>query len=392
MSEQKAATCYVLPAEETKVTEARPVIRSDEMDASFIEAIKALGGESVRKCYQCGSCTANCPLTAQVKAFPRRTIRLVQLGLAERALRSPEMWLCSACSTCKATCPRKVDPGEIMAALRRHAYSKYSWLPAPTRHLTTSPKLAGALMGFLGAVLLAVTYSASQIGKATTVDFAAFLPFAFVDAAGIALGLIVAFGIGMNSLNMWRIVGRNSVNPPQWTTGQRLRHLANVIVREVTFQRSLRRCNTGRLQWIAHLSLITGFAGAGLTTALVFVLNAGHPFPLDHPVKILGNVSAVLLLFGGTILISRRIFQQSVVGRTHFQDGFFLSLLYVVAISGTLSEVGRLFNAHILAYSSYSIHLVLAALLLGLAPYTKFAHAIYRPLAMYIAKLRGWPD
>lgn len=247
------------------------------MDASFVEEIKALGGESVRKCYQCGSCTANCPLTAQVKAFPRRTIRLVQLGLSERALRSPDIWLCSACSTCKAACPREADPGEIMAALRRLAYSKYSWLPGPTRQLTTSPKLAVAVTGFLGVVLLAVIYSASQIGHAaTTVNFAAFLPFTFVDAAGIALGLMVAFGIGMNSLNMWRMVGRGSDDPPQWTIGQRLRNLMNIIVREVAFQRTLRKCNTGRLQWIAHLSLIVGFAGAAITTTLVYVLNDGR--------------------------------------------------------------------------------------------------------------------
>ena len=364
------------------------------MDAGFIEEVEALGGGSIRKCYQCGSCTANCPLTAKIKAFPRRTIRLVQLGLSERALRSPDIWLCSACSTCKAACPREADPGEIMAALRRLAYSKYSWLPGPTRNLTTSPKLVLILTGLLGAVLMGLVLSASQVSPAaTTVNFARFLPFAFVDFAGIVLGLAVAFGIGMNSLNMWRMVGPGSDNVPKWTLGQRLKDLANVIVREVTFQRTLRKCNTGRLQWIAHMWLIVGFAGAAITTTLVYILNdGGAPFQLDNPVKIIGNVSATLLLFGGAILIGRRIFQKSVVDKTHFQDWLFLSLLLTVAITGTLSEVARLLNISLIAYSSYSVHLVSVALLLGLAPYTKFAHAIYRPMAMYIAKLRGWPD
>jgi len=141
------------------------------------------------------------------------------------------------------------------------------------------------------------------------------------------------------------------------------------------------------------LFLIVGFVGAGITTTLVFVLNAGgKPFPLDHPVKILGNASAALLLIGGGILLARRIFQKGTVGRTHLQDGLFLSLLFVVAVTGTLSELGRLVSAGILAYPSYAIHLLSTALLLGLAPYTKFAHAVYRPLAMYVARLRGWPD
>jgi hypothetical protein len=364
------------------------------MDSSFIQEIKALGGDSIRKCYQCGSCTANCPLTAQIKAFPRRTIRAVQLGLGERALGSPDIWLCSACLTCKAACPREADPGEIMASLRRLAYSRYSWLPGPTRNVTTSPKLVVLLTGFLGAVLLALVYSTSQVGRlATTVNFATFLPFAFVDFAGIALGLTVAFGIGMNSLTMWRMISHRSDDSPQLTIRQHLRHLANVVVREVTFQRTLRSCNTGRPHWIAHSLLMAGFAGAAITTTLVYVLNdGGSPFSLDHPVKIIGNVSAALLLFGGIILIIRRVFQKSVVGKTYFQDWLFLSLLLIVATTGTMSEVARLLNTSIIAYSSYSVHLVSTALLLGLAPYTKFAHAIYRPLAMYIAKLRGWPD
>jgi hypothetical protein len=281
-----------------------------------------------------------------------------------------------------------------MAALRRLAYSKYSWLPGPTRNLTTSPKLVLILTGFLGAVLLGLVYSASQVGRAaTTVNFATFLPFAFVDFAGIVLGLAVAFGICMNGLNMWRIVGHGSDDPQKLTTIQRLKNLANIIVREVTFQRTLRKCNTGRLQWIAHMWLIVGFAGAAITTTLVYILNdGGAPFPLDNPVKIIGNVSAALLLFSSATLIVRRIFQKSAVGKTYFQDWLFLSLLLIVATTGTLSEVARLLNLSIIAYSSYSVHLVSTALLLGLAPYTKFAHAIYRPMAMYIAKLRGWPD
>jgi ferredoxin len=364
------------------------------MDTGFLEEIRALGGESITKCYQCGSCTANCPLTAQIKAFPRRTIRLVQLGLRERAMRSPDSWLCSACTTCKAACPRQADPGEIMAALRRYAYSKYSWLQGPTRKLNTSPKFAAGLAVSIFAALLVLVALTTQIGSAAaTVDFADFLPFRFVDVVGLALGLTVAFGIGMNVRTMWKMIGQGSDDPAQLTIGQRLKGLVNVAIREVALQRSLRKCNTGRLQWIAHLSVIVGFAGAALTTMAVYILNdGGKPFPLDNPIKILGNASAALLLFGGAVLIGRRVFQKNTVGTTYYQDGLFLSLLFLVAITGTLSEVGRLANTSILAYSSYSIHLVSAALLLGLAPYTKFAHAVYRPLAMYIAKLRGWPD
>jgi nitrate reductase gamma subunit len=98
------------------------------------------------------------------------------------------------------------------------------------------------------------------------------------------------------------------------------------------------------------------------------------------------------MLVGGAALIGRRILRRDLVGTTHFQDGLFLSLLFLVALTGTLTETTRLFDTAAVSYPMYSIHLVSAALLLALAPYTKFAHAIYRPLAMYAARLRGWPN
>jgi ferredoxin len=374
--------------------EVLTVVRNDEADGNFLAEISALGGESIRKCYQCGSCTANCPLTAKTKAFPRRTLRFIQLGLVERALRSPDMWLCSACSTCKAACPRQADPGEIMAALRRYAYSKCSWLPPSTQDLITSPKLVVALTAALSLILSALVYLTSQMsGTRTTVNFAAFLPFSVVDTAGLILGLAVLVGVVLNGLKMWRMVGSGWGNPPQLTVGRRLKSLVSIVVREMVLQKTLRKCNTGRLQWMAHLSLVTGFLGAAIATMLAFVLNpGGNPFPLDHPVKILGNLSATLLLFGAATMLARRFFQRSTVGKTLFQDGLFLSLLLIAAVTGTLSELARLLNAGIVAYPAYAAHLVSVALLLALAPYAKFAHAIYRPLAMYVAKLRGWPD
>jgi hypothetical protein len=282
-----------------------------------------------------------------------------------------------------------------MAAVRRYAYSRFSWIPSLSKLLTSSPKIVIPAMGIVGAILIALMFSVANVSNtASVISFASFVPFSFVDIAGMTLGVVTALGIGMNGLKFWKSVSHplGDDPPPKITIVQRLRNLLDVLVQEVGLQRTIRKCNTGRLQWVAHLFLIAGFAGAGVTTALVYVLNAGMPFPLDNPVKILGNLSAALLLFGSTALILKRVFQKSTVGETLFQDGLFISMLFVVALTGTLTEIFRLVNTSLLAYSIYSIHLVAVVLLLGLAPYTKFAHAIYRPLAMYAAKLTGWPD
>lgn len=54
--------------------------------------------------------------------------------------------------------------------------------------------------------------STAQIGNAATVDFAAFLPFRFVDVVGLPLGLTVALGIGMNVRTMWKTIGHGTLH------------------------------------------------------------------------------------------------------------------------------------------------------------------------------------
>ncbi len=81
-------------------------------------------GESVLKCYQCGKCTAGCPLAAEADHSPNQILRLLQLGLPEleeQALRSLSIWLCLTCETCAARCPQEVDLPRIMEYLRQES-------------------------------------------------------------------------------------------------------------------------------------------------------------------------------------------------------------------------------------------------------------------------------
>lgn len=69
-------------------------------------------------CYQCGKCTAGCPVSGQMDLAPSQIMRMVQLGRAETALRSEAIWKCVACQTCSARCPKNVDCAGVMDALR----------------------------------------------------------------------------------------------------------------------------------------------------------------------------------------------------------------------------------------------------------------------------------
>ena len=73
----------------------------------------------VADCYQCGKCTAGCPMAEQMDLMPNAIMRLVQLGQEARAMACGAVWLCVACQTCTARCPQSVDPAGVMDALRQ---------------------------------------------------------------------------------------------------------------------------------------------------------------------------------------------------------------------------------------------------------------------------------
>ncbi len=98
-------------------------IHSKDMDSEFREALsREPGGERIRACYACGTCTASCPVRRINEAYnPRRIIRMTLLGMKEEVLKSPFIWLCSTCYTCQERCPQGVKITELMTALKNMA-------------------------------------------------------------------------------------------------------------------------------------------------------------------------------------------------------------------------------------------------------------------------------
>ena len=93
-------------------------------DRTFSEEIEKLSGQKVMSCYQCGECTAGCPVAYIADLMPNQVMRLVQLGQDEEALKSSMIWLCVGCETCATRCPRKVELSKVMDALRETAVSR----------------------------------------------------------------------------------------------------------------------------------------------------------------------------------------------------------------------------------------------------------------------------
>ncbi|MCG3138854.1 MAG: hypothetical protein HJJLKODD_02723 [Phycisphaerae bacterium] len=84
-------------------------------------------GVSAFECYQCGKCTAGCPLAAEMDWSPHQILRLLQYAapeLEEQALRSLSIWLCLTCEQCVTRCPQEIDLPRLMEYLRQQSLER----------------------------------------------------------------------------------------------------------------------------------------------------------------------------------------------------------------------------------------------------------------------------
>ena len=98
-------------------------------DLQFIKNVTSSGGDTLKKCYQCATCSTICPISPDDKPFPRKEMLWAQWGLKNKLVKDPDVWLCHQCSDCTAYCPRGAKPGEVMGALRKASMIHYSPIP-----------------------------------------------------------------------------------------------------------------------------------------------------------------------------------------------------------------------------------------------------------------------
>ncbi len=87
------------------------------------------GGEHIKRCFSCGTCTAGCPVREVTDRYnPRKIIRMALLGMKKEVLSSQFIWLCSSCYTCFERCPQDVKIPELMNAIKNIAV-KEGYIP-----------------------------------------------------------------------------------------------------------------------------------------------------------------------------------------------------------------------------------------------------------------------
>ena len=99
-------------------------LSAEQLQSDFVKKVEELSGQTLLSCYQCGKCSAGCPMSFAMDMLPNQIIRLMQLGLEEDIAKANTIWLCASCTTCAVRCPRGVDLSRVMEALRALALRK----------------------------------------------------------------------------------------------------------------------------------------------------------------------------------------------------------------------------------------------------------------------------
>lgn len=388
-------------SEPTRMPEATYI----EADPDFVRDIMRAGGGTLKKCFQCATCSVVCPLSPEENPFPRKEMIWSQWGMKDRLLNDRDAWLCYQCNDCSSYCPRGAKPGEIMGAMRNLQIAKYSF-PSFIAKAFSTPRYIWAVFA-VPILLIALYFSIFGFHiPEGEVHFSGLIHHTHVEYAGFAVGAFVAITILIGLYRFWMALedqelklegskGSEQAERTQVDLGTQTRNafipslISSVI--EILLHNRFGDCETSKNRFYAHLGIFYGFIIVGISTMIAFIyLLMGRELglPLTDPVKLIGNFGFILLFVGATWAIVERVSNKENVGIGGYFDWFFLGTLWIVTFTGILLE-GMRFAEMVSAYWMYLVHLVFVFALLTYAPYSKFAHLAYRTIALTHAKFTG---
>ncbi len=346
-----------------------------ELKPLLLDDIKALGAFDVNACYSCGVCTAICPLSEEGGEFPRRLIRYATLGLEDKLLGSPLLWACYYCGECTRSCPRKADPGGFMHAARKYAIIKYSVGGiASAFYNKTKAIIAYAVLNL--AFLLGMYLTHGHI-VTTRVDIYSLFSRNLIHLVGAGLGVYVLVAALANIYVFYKKIKAEYLRDVKVKASEWLRSFFKILFREFLWQSRYLSCEN-KFRFVAHMMIFWGFLLTFAATASDFL--AGHRVMVG---AILGVTGGVLLTAGSIYFVAKRIrIDEEYATESDMVDWIFILLVLLAGLTGftldPLIDAGRA----IPAYAAFIIHLVIVYNLIVTAPFTKFAHAGYRPLAL----------
>lgn len=96
-----------------------------ELRAAFLAEVERIpGGDRLRRCIQCGTCSGSCPVSYAMDVQPRQLVAFFRAGDLESILRSRTIWICASCYACTVRCPAGIKVTELIYGLKRLALDR----------------------------------------------------------------------------------------------------------------------------------------------------------------------------------------------------------------------------------------------------------------------------
>ena len=366
-------------------------------DLEFVREIQESGGDSLKKCFQCATCSVVCELSPDENPYPRKEMIWAQWGMADRLAKDSHVWLCHQCSDCTAQCPRGAKPAEVLGAIRAALIRRFA-----------TPRFVGDIVGdvhyfplvlaFVAAMLLLIRNLVGGTGiPLGEIEYAKFFPHGSIYIAFGGGFALMALSIFISGRRFWKAICEGTAQPKgdvSFVAG------SIAAIKEILVHSRFGKCGESKQRRTSHLFLFYSFATLFVVTSIVAPMAwmGLYPFGLWHPLKVLGNLGGIALLVGIGLLIMDRAAREE--GEKHaFFDWFFLITILVLGVTGMAAMAMRIITnpEHITvgyataAYGVYFVHLIAVFVTIQMLPFTKFGHMVYRFLAMVHAKMAGIP-
>ena len=362
-----------------------------KIDPHFADELKKYGAKDFDACFNCGNCTAICTLTEKSTNFPRMMLRLGMLGLKKDILASREPWLCYACGDCSETCPRQAGPGQYMAAIRRYAISAYE--PTGLTKLMFKSNPIFVFVTLLIAVFLGFFLFTLKPEFEVSRWIFAYLPYAVIHNMGLVIFGFTGLSMIWGALSMILNLNRNKDKKEKSDVS--FFKALSLVISELTTLKRYQNCDTEEdsfwkekpwyvKPWLVHWAIMWGFIGLLVATSLDFILK-DPVTTIWWPSRILGSIAGLFMVYGTSLAINYRWKKVTkAYSETSAADWTFLWFLWIAGITGFWLEASVAFGAdNIATQFIFLVHTVISMELVLLFAFSKFAHALYRTLALF---------
>ncbi len=373
-----------------------------EPDVGFIKEVMRLGGQDLKKCYQCATCSVACPISPDTKPFPRKEMIATSWGLKDRLVGNADIWLCHNCGDCTTLCPRGAKPGDVLAAVRAYAVTEYA-VPKVLGKMVNDPTKLPILLAIPAVIFLVMGFLSNLVGlgwlsfaptgeELWQADYISnylvdiiMIPTFFFAVAVFALGLKRFLGdIHANALAEGK-TNQQKIDPVGFV--QAFIRVLPTIGKHSRFS----ECGENKERATAHMMVLYGFIGLFIVTNCFFVaewvFHIEGPYSQINPIKWLGNIGGIALLIGGGLMIAKRLGQKEQT--TSYKDWYLLGLVMLLGGTGLLTEMLRLGHMYGLSAFIYFLHLIFIWALFAYTPFSKLAHLVYRTVAMTYQEYSG---